>query len=75
VLYQPLTTPGWIALITATIVVGVAVGLISVWPYGLLAAAVAFYLASAIIRVWEHRQIRRSIADQRGRGQTPGDKP
>ncbi|HET9436406.1 MAG TPA: hypothetical protein VFO50_06075 [Candidatus Limnocylindrales bacterium] len=74
-LYQPLTTRGWIALIAVTIVVGVAVGLISEWPYGILAAGVAFYLASAIIRVWEHRQIRRALADQQGRGQAPGDKP
>jgi ABC-type phosphate transport system permease subunit len=72
VLYQPLTVPGWIALIAVTFIVGVAIALILALPYGILAGGVAFYLASAVIRAWEHRQIRRTMADsERGRGRPP----
>jgi hypothetical protein len=63
VLYQPLTVPGWIALIAATLITGVVVALLTVPGFGLLGAALAFYVATAIIRVWEHRQIRRAMAD------------
>jgi hypothetical protein len=72
VLYQPLTVRGWIALIAATLIAGIAVALIMAPPYGILAGGVAFYLASAVIRVWEHRQIRRTMADpERGPARPP----
>lgn len=71
-LYQPLTVPGWIALIAVTIIAGVVVGLLTVPAFGLLGGAVAFYVATAVIRVWEHRQIRRAMADpERTRGRSP----
>ena len=68
-LYQPLTVPGWIALIAVTVITGVAFALLTVPAFGLLGAAVAFYVASAIIRVWEHRQIRRAMADAERAGE------
>jgi hypothetical protein len=76
VLYQPLTVPGWIALIATTSIVGIAVAVLMALPYGLLAGGVAFYIAATVIRVWEHRQIRRTMADGgQGRGRPPREKP